>query len=165
MTNTIENTQGIDPKADTDAARIDSELDASARLPKRATGSGVVVARTDVEWLGRYLLGTWAEVRLAARELTARPEMQRIEGQSVDEHRERVFGQLKLLVEDGQVHRAFPKSVGGEDDHGATSRASRSSSPPIRACRSSRACSGACSAPPCCTSAPSTTTAPSCPAS
>ncbi|MCS5715559.1 acyl-CoA dehydrogenase family protein [Herbiconiux sp. CPCC 205716] len=118
MTNTIDHTQGIDKKADTDAARIDSELDASARLPKRSTGSGVVVARTDVEWLGRYLLGSWAEVRLAARELTARPEMQRIEGQSLDEHRERVFGQLKLLVEDGQVHRAFPKSVGGEDDHG-----------------------------------------------
>lgn len=118
MTNTIENTQGSEQKPDTDAARIDSELDASARLPRRSTGSGVVVARTDVEWLGRYLLGSWAEVRLAARELTARPEMQRIEGQSVDEHRERVFGQLKLLVEDGQVHRAFPKSVGGEDDHG-----------------------------------------------
>ncbi|NQX35881.1 acyl-CoA dehydrogenase [Herbiconiux sp. VKM Ac-2851] len=118
MTNTIENTQSSEQKPDTDAARIDSELDASARLPRRSTGSGVVVARTDVEWLGRYLLGSWAEVRLAARELTARPEMQRIEGQSVDEHRERVFGQLKLLVEDGQVHRAFPKSVGGEDDHG-----------------------------------------------
>ncbi|GLK16794.1 acyl-CoA dehydrogenase [Herbiconiux flava] len=118
MTNTIENTQGSEQKPDTDAARIDSELDASARLPRRSTGSGVVVARTDVEWLGRYLLGSWAEVRLAARELTARPEMQRIEGQSVAEHRERVFGQLKLLVEDGQVHRAFPKSVGGEDDHG-----------------------------------------------
>jgi acyl-CoA oxidase len=116
MTDTIDKAGTTKP--DTQAEQIDSELDASARLPKRSAGSGVVVARTDVEWLGRYLLGNWAEVRLAARELTARPELQRIEGQSVAEHRARVFEQLKLLVENGQVHRAFPKSVGGEDDHG-----------------------------------------------
>jgi acyl-CoA oxidase len=97
---------------------IDDELDRSARSGRRATTNDVVVARTDVEWLGRYLLGAWADMRLASRALTARPELQRIEGLGVDEHRERVFGQLKLLVKDGQVHRAFPKSVGGEDDHG-----------------------------------------------
>ncbi|MDO9396370.1 MAG: acyl-CoA dehydrogenase [Herbiconiux sp.] len=119
-----------------DADAIDTELDATARIrrpqgqggtqphasaksgERRASTNDVVVARTDVEWLGRRLLGTWADVRLAARDLTARPELQRIDGQSLDEHRERVFGQLKLLVENGQVHRAFPKSLGGEDDHG-----------------------------------------------
>ncbi|MEL4320436.1 acyl-CoA dehydrogenase [Leifsonia sp. YIM 134122] len=74
--------------------------------------------RIDVEKLGRQLLGTWADVRLASRELTARPEMQRIDGQSMEEHRERVMGQLKLLVEHGGVHRAFPSAVGGMDDHG-----------------------------------------------
>ncbi|MFC6356730.1 acyl-CoA dehydrogenase family protein [Luethyella okanaganae] len=72
----------------------------------------------DVEKLGRQLLGTWADVRLAAREVTAKPEMQRIEGLSMAEHRERVLGQLKLLVANGQVHRAFPKGLGGLDDHG-----------------------------------------------
>jgi len=113
-----------------EAQEIEKELDDSARVTKRGAASGtgsterrastndVVVARTDVEWLGQYLLGTWAQVRLGARELTARPELQRIEGQTYPEHRERVFGQLKLLVENGQVHRAFPKSLGGEDDHG-----------------------------------------------
>lgn len=74
--------------------------------------------RVDVEALGRQLLGDWAEVRLASRELSKRPEMQKQEGLSVAEHRERVFGQLKLLVENGQVHRAFPKSLGGAEDHG-----------------------------------------------
>ena len=74
--------------------------------------------RVDLEKLGRQLLGTWADVRLASRELTARPEMQRIEGQSMDEQRERVFGQLKLLVDNGQVLRAFPKRLGGLEDHG-----------------------------------------------
>jgi len=112
-----------------EAQEIEKELDDSARVLKRGAASAgagdrrastndVVVARTDVEWLGQYLLGTWAAVRLGARELTARPELQRVEGQTYPEHRERVFGQLKLLVENGQVHRAFPKSLGGEDDHG-----------------------------------------------
>ncbi|MDQ1584387.1 MAG: acyl-CoA oxidase [Microbacteriaceae bacterium] len=74
--------------------------------------------RVDVEALGRQLLGTWADVRLRSRALASRPEMQRIEGLSMAEHRARVFGQLKLLVEDGQVHRAFPASVGGREDNG-----------------------------------------------
>ena len=80
-----------------------------------ATGAA---PRGDVEALGRQLLGDWAEVRLASRELAARPEMQKIEGLSVADHRKRVFEQLGLLVENGQVHRAFPKSVGGGEDHG-----------------------------------------------
>jgi acyl-CoA oxidase len=36
----------------------------------------------------------------------------------MDEHRERVLGQLKRLVESGAVHKAFPKELGGQDDHG-----------------------------------------------
>ena len=44
--------------------------------------------------------------------------MHRIDGLSMEEHRERVFGQLRQLASNGQVHRAFPKSVGGLDDHG-----------------------------------------------
>jgi acyl-CoA oxidase len=72
----------------------------------------------DVEALGRQLLGTWADLRIRAREIAARPEMQRIEGLGMAEHRARVSAQLKLLVENGQVHRAFPKSLGGHEDHG-----------------------------------------------
>jgi acyl-CoA oxidase len=74
--------------------------------------------KIDVEALGRQLLGTWADLRLAARERAADPALHRIEGQSMDEHRERVLQQMKLLVEQGAVHRAFPASVGGHDDHG-----------------------------------------------
>ncbi len=72
----------------------------------------------DVEALGRQLLGTWADARLAARKLTARPEMHRVEGLSMAEHRERTMHQLRLLVENGQVNKAFPTALGGKDDHG-----------------------------------------------
>jgi len=72
----------------------------------------------NVESLGRQLLGTWAEVRLAAREVTARPDMQRIEGLSMADHRVRVLEQLKVLAANGHVLRAFPKHLGGQDDHG-----------------------------------------------
>ncbi|GAB3615458.1 acyl-CoA dehydrogenase [Okibacterium endophyticum] len=72
----------------------------------------------DVAALGEQLLGTWADLRRSSRALAAREEMQRIEGQGMDEHRERVLGQLKLLVDDGQVHRAFPKRLGGAEDAG-----------------------------------------------
>ncbi|WP_285024872.1 acyl-CoA dehydrogenase [Plantibacter sp. ME-Dv--P-122b] len=75
-------------------------------------------ARIDVPALAHQLLGTWPEARLASRELAAKPEMQRIEGQSMDDHRDRVFHQLKLLVDNGQVLKAFPKRLGGADDHG-----------------------------------------------
>ncbi len=75
-------------------------------------------ARIDVPTLAHQLLGTWPEARVASRALAAKPEMQRIEGQSMDDHRDRVFHQLKLLVENGQVLKAFPKRLGGADDHG-----------------------------------------------
>lgn len=74
--------------------------------------------RIDVEQLGRQLLGTWPDIRLAARARAAEPEYQRIEGQTMAEQRERVLGQLKRLVESGAVHKAFPKELGGENDHG-----------------------------------------------
>lgn len=74
--------------------------------------------RIDVEQLGRQLLGTWADIRLAARSRAADPEYQRVDGQSMAEHRERVLRQLKRLVESGAVHKAFPKELGGENDQG-----------------------------------------------
>jgi acyl-CoA oxidase len=126
MTDTVDKTNQTDDALE--PGEIDEELDASARIPQPRRGgstdarrpgtSSVVVARTDVEWLKKYLLGTWADVRIGVRELTAKPEMQRIDGQTVAEHRARVFGQLGLLVDNGQVHRAFPEELGGADDHG-----------------------------------------------
>lgn len=74
--------------------------------------------RIDLDVLSEKLLGSWPEQRRAARRLTARPEFHRIEGQSMAEHRATVFDQLRLLVDNGQVHRAFPKQLGGMEDHG-----------------------------------------------
>jgi acyl-CoA oxidase len=93
------------------------------QLADRPTASATTPApdrstAIDTAWLGEYLLGTWADARKHSREMMARPEFQREEGLSLSGQRDRVFGQLHRLVEDGVVHRAFPKSLGGDDDHG-----------------------------------------------
>ena len=90
----------------------------AAPIPAPPAADQPASPRVDVEQLGRQLLGTWPDIRVAARERAAHPDLQRIEGQPMAEHRERVLGQLKILVEQGAVHRAFPKALGGEDDHG-----------------------------------------------
>lgn len=72
----------------------------------------------DVDALGRMLLGRWAEDRLASRALIRRPELWRDDRLDADAHRRRVFGQLRLLVDNDAVHRAFPAEFGGRDDHG-----------------------------------------------
>lgn len=74
--------------------------------------------QVDVAALGELLLGTWADVRKQARELAARSELHKLEGLTHTEHRERVFGQLKILVDEGAIQRAFPKDLGGEENHG-----------------------------------------------
>ncbi|MFT4470725.1 acyl-CoA dehydrogenase [Arthrobacter sulfonylureivorans] len=87
----------------------------TAETPEPVEDSGATV---DVAGLGEALLGRWAEVRKAARDLAGQPELHRIDGLPMDEHRERVVGQLKYLVDAGAVHRAFPRRLGGEDNHG-----------------------------------------------
>ena len=72
----------------------------------------------DTAWLGEYLLGRWAADRRASRAGMLEQRYHRIPGQSMAEHRERVFGQLRQLVADDAVHRAFPARFGGRDDHG-----------------------------------------------
>jgi acyl-CoA oxidase len=72
----------------------------------------------DVVQLGEVLMGRWKDIRRQARALAARPEIMRIPGQTMTEHRERVMEQLHILVKEKAVHRAFPKSVGGNEDHG-----------------------------------------------
>ncbi len=72
----------------------------------------------DVAALGQYLLGRWAETRRRARALCERPDMWKIEGQPIPEHRARVLEQLGLLVEGGGVLLSFPESVGGKADPG-----------------------------------------------
>lgn len=75
-------------------------------------------AGVDVAELGEVLLGRWAQVRLAARELAGKPELHKVEGLTHTEHRKLVFKQLGILVQQNGVHRAFPKRLGGSDDHG-----------------------------------------------
>ncbi|MEQ1737415.1 MAG: acyl-CoA dehydrogenase family protein, partial [Rhodoglobus sp.] len=72
----------------------------------------------DVGALGQQLMGRWADVRRASRAVAARPALKRIEGLSMEDHRARVLDQLHLLVKEGAVHKAFPKSVGGGEDAG-----------------------------------------------
>lgn len=87
-----------------------------------AVGESIVSAEgsptLDVAALGQQLMGRWADSRRASRELMKREEFHRIPTLGMDEHRDRVLGQLKLLVEQGSVHRAFPAEFGGDDDHG-----------------------------------------------
>jgi acyl-CoA oxidase len=90
----------------------------AAPIPAPRAAAAPATPKIDVSALGRQLLGTWADIRVAARVRAAQPDLQRIEGQSMAEHRERVLGQLQLLVDQGAVHKAFPKELGGGDDHG-----------------------------------------------
>ena len=121
---------------------------------ERATASGAGAAPVegqlvDSAALAEVLFARWADARKHSRELLKREEFHQIPGLSMAEHRMRASGQLKRLVEEGVVHRAFPKSLGGEEDHGGNiAVVRRARHRPTRRCRSSRACSGGCSAPP-----------------
>ncbi|MFI2562866.1 acyl-CoA dehydrogenase [Paenarthrobacter sp. NPDC018779] len=95
--------------------RESSTRQATAGNPATGVEAGPAV---DVAALGEQLLGTWAGVRRQARELAGRPEVQKIEGLTHTDHRHRVFEQLKYLVDNNAVHRAFPVRLGGSDDHG-----------------------------------------------
>ena len=74
--------------------------------------------RIDVPGLETFLLGRWADLRREARTLGADPRFTRIEGQTPAEHRARILDQLRLLVTEGQVLRAFPERLGGNNDPG-----------------------------------------------
>ncbi|WP_421743266.1 acyl-CoA dehydrogenase [Cellulomonas sp.] len=76
------------------------------------------VRNVDIAHLSKVLLGHYPELRLAARNLMADERFHRIEGLTLAEHRERVIGQLRLLVAEGDVHRSFPERFGGAEDHG-----------------------------------------------
>lgn len=75
--------------------------------------------RIDLSAVTDMLLGTWAHTRREAREMIKDPAFWRPDGMSVPEHRERVLGQLRLLVEKGASARAYPVEYGGIGDNGA----------------------------------------------
>jgi acyl-CoA oxidase len=90
---------------------VETQVD---RQLERTSGA----ASVDVPSLHEQLLGTWSDVRRESREMVKDPALHNIPGLSLSEQRERTLGQLKLLVEKGAVHRAFPKSLGGGEDNG-----------------------------------------------
>ncbi|MFD5213717.1 acyl-CoA dehydrogenase [Microbacterium sp. NPDC058345] len=85
----------------------------------RPTAAAESAPRIDVARVNDLLLGTWAQTRREAREMIKDPAFWRDDALGKDEHRERVLTQLHLLVENGAVHRAFPKRFGGEENNGA----------------------------------------------
>ncbi|MEP6481876.1 MAG: acyl-CoA dehydrogenase [Rhodoglobus sp.] len=95
-----------------------SQVTKSPATRANATATQTPAPVVDVAALGEVLMGRWAGIRRQARALAARPEIRRIPGQTMEEHRKRVSGQLKILVDEKAVHRAFPKSVGGNEDAG-----------------------------------------------
>ncbi len=90
----------------------------TASRPNAAPRPAAAAPAVDVAALGEQLLGKWADIRRQARTLAARPELHKTEGLTHTEHRTRTFGQLKYLVDNEAVHRAFPAALGGSDDHG-----------------------------------------------
>ncbi|HWK90870.1 MAG TPA: acyl-CoA dehydrogenase [Luteimicrobium sp.] len=88
------------------------ELDAA--LDAGAPESG----RVDVDALSRLLLGRWGDIRTKSRAAATDERIVRDDSLPLEGQRERVFGQLKLLVEGGHVLRAFPTRLGGEDSPG-----------------------------------------------
>ncbi|MFT4221028.1 MAG: acyl-CoA dehydrogenase [Microbacterium sp.] len=75
--------------------------------------------RVDIPEVTGLLLGTWASTRREVRELIKDPAFWRVDGMPMAEHRERVRGQVRLLVDAGGSRRAFPKEYGGLEDNGA----------------------------------------------
>ena len=86
--------------------------------PSPSTASKAEAPVLDTAAVGELLLGRWAHIRHEARALAARPELAKVEGMPMAEHRQRTLENLSVLVDAGAVHRAFPQRLGGGDDHG-----------------------------------------------
>ncbi|MGO3147224.1 MAG: acyl-CoA dehydrogenase family protein [Leucobacter sp.] len=74
--------------------------------------------RLNTQLVTDALLGKWKEERLESRALGSQERFHTIPGQSMDEHRVRALDQLQQLTDEGAIQRAFPASVGGDDNHG-----------------------------------------------
>ncbi|MGT2425558.1 acyl-CoA dehydrogenase family protein [Amnibacterium kyonggiense] len=64
------------------------------------------------------LLGSWKDVRLAARARTLDPALHRQDDLRVADHRARVTAQLQVLLDSGAVRLPFPEQFGGAGDAG-----------------------------------------------
>ncbi|MFC4902363.1 acyl-CoA dehydrogenase [Kocuria oceani] len=72
----------------------------------------------DVAALGEVLLGRWAGIRRQTRRMLLDERLHQQENLTYQEHRERVLGQLHLLVEHGAMSRGLPEEYGGHNDPG-----------------------------------------------
>ena len=72
----------------------------------------------DLHAVQELLLGRWSAERRQGRQNAKSPDLHKLDNITMEEHRERVLGQLRLLVDRGLIHKAFPSDLGGEDDHG-----------------------------------------------
>lgn len=76
------------------------------------------VPQLDVSRVGDVLLGRWKTERLESRTLCSQDRMHSVPGETMQEQRERVLGQLHIMVTEGAIQRAFPSDLGGADNHG-----------------------------------------------
>ena len=75
-------------------------------------------AEPDFARIHRALLGSWQDIRLAARARTLDPSLHRMDDLRVAEHRARVTAQLQVLLDSGAVRLPFPETFGGTGDAG-----------------------------------------------
>lgn len=74
--------------------------------------------RIDVEAIHDELMGKWQEIRQTTRDMIEDPALHKDETASYQDQRKRVLEQLKILVDQGAVHRAYPEYVGGQENPG-----------------------------------------------
>ncbi|PZR53521.1 acyl-CoA dehydrogenase [Xylanimonas oleitrophica] len=93
----------------------------AVRPTTAASGEQEPGPRVDVPALHDVLLGRWPQWRAKARERATDPTFWKDESLSMDEHRERVLEQMRLLASepDHQTWLAFPERLGGGDSPGA----------------------------------------------
>ncbi|WMY77351.1 acyl-CoA dehydrogenase [Citricoccus sp. I39-566] len=72
----------------------------------------------DLRAVQELLLGRWSAERREGRENAKNPDLHKLDNITMEEHRERVLQQLRILVDAGAVQKAFPTSLGGADNHG-----------------------------------------------
>lgn len=73
--------------------------------------------RINVDEVADILLGQWKKERLEGRRLAADPEMQRDPLLGMNEHRERVLGQLAKMPKKADMARPFGPVAGGGNNH------------------------------------------------
>lgn len=95
-------------------AIVEDQLDDSDLEAAESTDSSGI----DVDEVHRALLGSWPAERQRARDIAADSAFWRDDSLSLEEHRDRVLEQVKLLAERGTPRLAFPKRFGGGENPG-----------------------------------------------